>query len=241
MLYQIFIINNKKKKNKKLNSLKRNIFYLIILISLFLINISFLLKKIKVSTLKINLNEILTRKNKNSTEKIKIHFKISDYFFLNIITKSYQEISDYLNKNYEPYSRLIMPIKIIFVLKKYLFPSKRKKIVLYSVDLFSFTFHKKWLMDKLKEKFIIEFNKNNPDYLIYNVFGTEHLNPKYNNTIKIAIFTENIFPDFNEADYIIGHYHIIVEYLSKKDLLFYTHFKYLFTHLKKNFLYKKIP
>ena len=60
----------------------------------------------------------------------------------------------------------------------------------------------------MKDKFIIKFNKNNPDYLIYNVFGTEHLNPKYNNSIKIAFFTENKIPDFYEADYTIGHYHI---------------------------------
>jgi hypothetical protein len=137
-----------------------------------------------------------------------MHFKISDYFFLNIIQKSYREISDSLNNKYKLNNRLIMPIKIIFVLKNYFFPSKRKKIVLYSVDLFSFTFHKKWLMSKLNEKFIIIFNQNNPDYLIYNVFGTKHLNPKYNNAIKIAIFTENRIPDFNKADYVIGHYHI---------------------------------
>jgi hypothetical protein len=204
------IINNNKKK-KKFNSYKINILsilYVISLILLFLINIFFLLKKIKVSTLKINLNEKLTRKNINSTEKIKMHFKISDYFFLNIIQKSYREISDYLNNKYKFNNRLIMPIKIIFVLKNYFFPSKRKKIVLYSVDLFSFANHKRWLMNKLKEKFIIEFNQNNPDYLIYNVFGTEHLNPKYNNAVKIAIFTENRIPDFNKADYVIGHYHI---------------------------------
>ena len=45
--------------------------------------------------------------------------------------------------------------------------------------------------------------------MIYNVFGIEHLNPKYNNSIKIAIYTENKIPDFNEADYAIGQAHII--------------------------------
>ena len=60
----------------------------------------------------------------------------------------------------------------------------------------------------MKNKFVIKFNKNKPDYLIYNVFGNNHLSPKYNNSIKIAIFTENKIPDFNEADYAISHYHI---------------------------------
>ena len=81
-------------------------------------------------------------------------------------------------------------------------------ISIYCVDLFSFDFHKKWQKDKLKNKFVIKFNKNKPDYLIYNVFGNNHLSPKYNNSIKISIFTENTIPDFNEADYAISHYHI---------------------------------
>jgi hypothetical protein len=44
--------------------------------------------------------------------------------------------------------------------------------------------------------------------LIYNIFGTEHSDSKYNNSIKIAIFTENKIPDLNEADYAIGQSHI---------------------------------
>ena len=47
--------------------------------------------------------------------------------------------------------------------------------------------HKYWLKDRLKDKFIIKFKSNNPDYLFYNVFGSEHLNPKYKNSIKIII------------------------------------------------------
>ena len=34
------------------------------------------------------------------------------------------------------------------------------------------------------------------------------MNIIYNNSIKIAIFTENKILDFYEADYAIGHYHI---------------------------------
>ena len=43
------------------------------------------------------------------------------------------------------------------------------------------------------DKFIIEYDKDNPDYLIYNIFGNQHLNPKYKNAIKIAVFTEILF------------------------------------------------
>ena len=70
------------------------------------------------------------------------------------------------------------------------------------------TFHINWLKNILGNKFIIQNDFNNPDYLIFNVFGNEHLNIKYKNAIKIAIFTENFIPNLNEVDYAIGHYHI---------------------------------
>ena len=44
--------------------------------------------------------------------------------------------------------------------------------------------------------------------MIYNVFDNEDKNPKYHNAIRIAIYTENVMPDINYADYIISHYHI---------------------------------
>jgi hypothetical protein len=84
----------------------------------------------------------------------------------------------------------------------------KKKISLYSVDLFDPKGHKYWIHRKLKAKFKIKFDKNNPDYLIYNIFGDEHLNQKYKNSIKIAIFTENKIPDLSEVDYAIGQAHI---------------------------------
>ena len=139
------------------------------------------------------------------------NFKNSDYFILDLINKSHFEISKILESKYNYFryakkSELSLRIILAYIFKNIIYSKKR--IQIYSVDLFSFDFHKNWLKDKLKDKFIIEFNKNNPDYLIYNVFGTDHLNPKYNNSIKIAIFTENKIPDFYEADYAIGHYHI---------------------------------
>ena len=103
----------------------------------------------------------------------------------------------------------------------------KKKISLYSVDLFNPKGHKIWIHQKLKDKFRIKFDKNNPDYLIYNIFGDEHLNQKYKNSIKIAIFTENKIPDLSEVDYAIGQAHI--NYLDR-------YFKFpIFLWLIKNF------
>ena len=64
------------------------------------------------------------------------------------------------------------------------------------------------LKNKLDDEFSIIFEEKNPDYLIYNVFSDEDQKPEYQNAIKIAVYTENIIPDINSADYIIGHYHI---------------------------------
>jgi hypothetical protein len=180
--------------------------FIIIHILILLINIYNLLKN---RTLKKNLDVKFSSKNEKIAEKLMNFWKISDYFIINNFKRKYKEIAEYLNNKYTFNINKNINIKTKNLsLNNFIFPSKRKKVNLYSVDLFSITIHKKWLKDKLKDKFIIKFNKNKPDYLIYNVFGNEHLNPKYSKSIKIAIFTENIFPDFKEADYIIGHYHI---------------------------------
>ena len=76
------------------------------------------------------------------------------------------------------------------------------------MNLFNIKNFKKEIKNLLKNKFIIKFDRNNPDYLIFNVFGNEELNTKYKNSIKIAFFTENTIPDFFQCDYSIGHAHI---------------------------------
>ena len=124
--------------------------------------------------------------------EIKLKFKNADNF-LNLLSKTYEQISNYLNMKYNIVNDISKERKIF-----------KKKISLYSVDLFNPKGHKYWLHRKLKAKFKIKFDKNNPDYLIYNTFGDEHLNQKYKNSIKIAIFTENKIPDLSEVDYAIG-------------------------------------
>ena len=61
----------------------------------------------------------------------------------------------------------------------------------------------------LNNKYLVHLNPDNPDYLIFNVNGCSYLDYKYNNSIKIAFFTENQLPDFRKADYCIGNSHII--------------------------------
>ena len=175
-----------------------DLLFLITNLVLIIINFYFLLFNEKTNS---KIHEI------NSLKEIQIRFKVSDNFILKLIMNNYVDISNYLNNKYIYKINDLLKTKLLSIIK-YIFHRRRKKIVLYSVDLFSIDYHKMWLKNLLKDKFIIKFDKNNPDYLLYNVFGSEHLNQKYNNSIKIAILTENKIPDFNEADYTIGHYHI---------------------------------
>jgi hypothetical protein len=67
----------------------------------------------------------------------------------------------------------------------------------------------------LKDKFRVKFDKYKPDSLIYDIFGKEHLNNEYNNSIKIVIITtENTILDFNEDDYSIYQTHILLFFNS---------------------------
>ena len=75
--------------------------------------------------------------------------------------------------------------------------------------MFNKIFFQKWLKNKLDDEFLLVFEDQNPDYLLYNVFTDDDIKPIYHNAIRIAIYTtENIIPDINNADYIIGQYHI---------------------------------
>lgn len=66
---------------------------------------------------------------------------------------------------------------------------------------------KSWF--KNQTNFIFEVNPKNPDFLIYDIWGKENLNPKYYNSVKIAYYSENSIPDLNHADYALGQAHIM--------------------------------
>ena len=198
MIYYIYYIKIIFQLLKNIQALKVLKFLLFLYNILFLIiNLILILHKQK---LYYEIKNILNKK------KIDYIFKSSDYYLINFSAQTFNEIYNYLNSKYIYYKNNIIKDKIFQSFKKREF---KKKIFLYSVDLFNEKLHKKWIKNKLKDKFVIKFDSEKPDYLLYNVFGNEHLNRKYNNAIKIAIFTENQIPNLNEADYAIGHAHII--------------------------------
>jgi len=118
---------------------------------------------------------LLFKKKKKYVSRFKskefgINFKPAEDF-LYLAVKSYQQISNYLDKKYD--SNIIKN-------------KAKKKISLNCVEL----------------------DENKPDYLIYDIFGKEHLNQKYKDSIKIALYSENKIPDFSIADYAMAQAHI---------------------------------
>ena len=163
----------------------------------------FILLYINLLIYMINIIFFFSLKKKIINYKKIFELKYSDRYILSLSKKKYKEISNFLNNKFN--------INYIFIKnKKKKIPIKKnkKEIFINVVDSFNNTYHMEWIKKKLYDKFIIIFDNNNPDYLIYNIFGNNHTNPKYNNAIKIALYTENKIPDLNEADYALGHYHI---------------------------------
>lgn len=80
----------------------------------------------------------------------------------------------------------------------------KKKIKIKFVDFnvgLGFNKKKNDFIDILKERYEVE-QCDNPDYIFYSVFGSEHL--KYN-CIRIFYTAECYTPDFNECDYAMGY------------------------------------
>jgi hypothetical protein len=114
--------------------------------------------------------------------------------------KTFNEISNYLNTKF--YNNKDIKKDSI---------SKNQNIInIYFLNFKKSLFYRKQInkiLLTLKEKYIINITNDNPDYIIYDVFGCDQMKKEYKNSIKIAYFTENILPDFNFADYAIGHAH----------------------------------
>jgi len=136
----------------------------------------------------------LFAKKKINIKKFNDLRNVEQFIFI-LLTNSYDKISNYLNNKYKNSPDLIN--------------SKNKKIIrLHGINLNSEEEFKRTLLWYLKDKFILQFDKDNPDYLVYNVFGNNEVNALYNNCIKIAIYTENAIPDLSNCDYALVHAHI---------------------------------
>ena len=134
--------------------------------------------------------------------KKNISFKNVDKVTFSFVKKTFKNISNLLISKYLVNNNILNKKENIH----------KKKISLFFDDFRRSHYVKKQykiLIELLKTKYELEIKSDNPDYLIFDVHGCNHLNDTYQKSIKIAFFTENQIPDFNIIDYAVGHSHII--------------------------------
>lgn len=148
---------------------------------------SFIILIFNFSFLIINILFFLVFKN---GKKENFFFKNSDEFIFfqqKYFTKHYLNHNNYYNDS-----------------------NKKKNVSLICKDTLDnnncvFSFKK--ILENLN--FIVEIDEEKPDFLIYDVFGCEHSKEKYNKSVKIAFYSENIIADFSNADYCLSQAHLI--------------------------------
>ena len=119
-----------------------------------------------------------------------LSFKNIDKVTINFLKNSYKNISNLLISKY--------------------FVNNNNSLFFEDYKNASYFSKQSKLLKKLLERnFEVLIKSDNPDYLIFNVHGCNHLNDRYQKSIKIAFFTENQIPDFNTIDYAIGQSHIL--------------------------------
>ena len=177
-------------KNNEIYKQYSSFFYLLNKKKIY-IYLYFLTASINILCLLINI-KFLLKKNINFFYLL----KNCDFFSLGISIKGYRTIVDFLNKKF-------------FINKNQSVMKKKKNISISIVDFLDCMKdnNMNYLLNLLRDDFVIDFNNTYPDYLLYDVFGCEHLNQKYNNSIKIAYYSENMIPDFNQADYALSQAH----------------------------------
>ena len=184
-------------KNKTFRFLLTNIFFLCI-------NLYFLKSKKKQILLK-DLNYNFFSK-----------FKNVDFFLTILGMISFNNISFYLSNKFKVFNDSNLyynsSFKQLFTKNIISKQTKTKKIIrLYTVgssNNYYADILKNNIIEGLEDNFDFEFTSDKPDYLIYDIFNCDFLESKYNESIKIAFYTENQIPDFNKADYAIGFQNI---------------------------------
>ena len=131
-------------------------------------------------------------------------FKNIDNYTFSLLNNSYEKIGNRLNNKYNIYynsSNLNIPINEA---------EEKKTIRIHGVNIMNREEFERTLLWYLNDTFIVQFDEDNLDYLIYNIGNDENeeIDPKFNDTIKIALYTENSIPDLSQSDYAIGHAHI---------------------------------
>jgi hypothetical protein len=156
------------------------------------------------------------------------HYRKNDQINVALAARPYDQISDYFSskKNLDNGYQIIKDGEIVPPKKN--FPKtlghiKRIRIGYTDWNNSRAMEYINFLKTNLNDKYEFELVTDEPDYLLFSFYGSEHKNVKYNTSIKIAIYEEGFIPTFNEEDYIFGVAHILYldRYFRKASLLEY--------------------
>ena len=161
-------------------------------------------------------------------------FRKNDQMSVALAARPYEQIADYFasKNNLDNGYQIIKNGEIVPPKKDFpTYLSYKKNITLGFTDMsndkgmFFFTYVKN-MLGKYYD-FILEQNK--PDYLLFSFYGENHNSPKFNESIKIAIYDEGYIPSFKDEDYTFGLAHLfyldryfrratLIEFLEKMNL-----------------------
>ena len=168
-----------------------------------------------------------------------INFRNIDSKFLIFSKMLYKNISNYLSSKYQ--------MKFYNINEEKNNNIKKKRIKLYFID-FQYSKYRERQINRIKEivskDYEIFLTPLNPEYLIYNVFGCDHIKNIYKKAIKIAYYTENKIPDFSMADYAVAQVNInyLDRYLKIPYIIgWYNIINNSFIEKKRESLLKNLP
>ena len=157
-----------------------------------------------------------------------------DYKFLIFAKNSYKSISKFLNSKY--YSTLTAYVKKNHTQTE---TEELKNKSIHFVDFFPRHSVHREIITSIKKilssKHNIYSEESNPNFLFFNRFGCKHFDEKYKNSIKIAIYSENVIPDFYYTDYGLGHHHISYFDRYYRFPLYFFKYRKLYNFLQNNF------
>ena len=204
---------------KKLTNTNKNLIILIIILAI--LNSILIYKNIH--------NYNLNKKSSSSTylDIDLSKYRRNDYMNVALAARSYDQISDYfisknfLNNGYQ----LIKDGHIVPPRKN--FPTSLGYIKHIRIGYTDWNESRamdyiNYLKETFKDKYNFEI-VDDPDYLLFSFYGNNHLNRKYRDAVKIAIYEEGFIPSFNEEDYTFGvaHIYYLDRYFRKPTLFGY--------------------
>ena len=215
-------------KTKNVLRIKNKKYFVTSNINKFLVNMIIIVTTLNIVMTYINIKKYFFEPQKKPHNTQLSHYRKNDQINVALAARPYDQISDYFSskKNLDNGYQIIKDGEIVPPKKN--FPKTLGHIKHIRIGYTDWNNSRameyiNFLKTNLNDKYEFELVTDEPDYLLFSFYGSEHKNVKYNTSIKIAIYEEGFIPTFNEEDYIFGVAHILYldRYFRKASLLEY--------------------